>query len=133
MNDYARALYPLPPEVSAKRRKKDVKEREARERERERREKEGEGGSKETAGASTSTAPPKDSGSGSGGGASSESKKRHTVSGGAVVDLTRWDAVLKVNPAGKWARKSTKCLSTREWEVRSCASNTWTFRQIGLN
>lgn len=45
--------------------------------------------------------------------------KRHTISGTPVVDLDRWEATMTVNPANRLARKSSKCMSTREWEVSS--------------
>jgi len=44
--------------------------------------------------------------------------KRTTVSGAPVVDLGRWEAMMNVNPAARLARRSTKCINTREWEVR---------------
>lgn len=44
--------------------------------------------------------------------------KRTTVSGAPVVDLGRWEAIMNVNPAARLARRSTKCINTREWEVR---------------
>lgn len=45
--------------------------------------------------------------------------KRYTVSGTPVVDLDRWEVTMNVNPSSRLARRSTKCLTTREWEVRS--------------
>ena len=58
--------------------------------------------------------------------------KRTTVSGTSVVDLDRWEATMNVNPAARLARRSTKCITTREWEVNihDCYENsrTHTFR-----
>lgn len=43
--------------------------------------------------------------------------KRTTVSGTPVVDLDLWEATMNVNPAARLARRSAKCISTREWEA----------------
>jgi hypothetical protein len=44
--------------------------------------------------------------------------RRTTTSGTPVVDLTRWEAVMLVNPTSRLAKKAGKCLTTSEWQVR---------------
>ena len=43
--------------------------------------------------------------------------KRTTVGGTSVVNLDRREAMMNVNPAVQLARRSTKCMTVREWEV----------------
>lgn len=50
--------------------------------------------------------------------------KRYTVSGTPVVDLDRWEATMNVNPATRLARRSSKCITTREWQVSILAAST---------
>ena len=44
--------------------------------------------------------------------------RRTTTSGTPVVDLTRWEAIMVVNPTSRLAKKAGKCLTTSEWQVR---------------
>ncbi|KAF9510866.1 hypothetical protein BS47DRAFT_1487193 [Hydnum rufescens UP504] len=43
--------------------------------------------------------------------------RRTTTSGTPVVDLTRWEAMMLVNPTSRLAKKVGKCLTTSEWQV----------------
>jgi hypothetical protein len=97
INSYAQSIYPLPVEVPAKKRKKEAREKEREQKEKELARESGDGGEGSVVGG--------------------PGKMRYTTSGAPVVDMNRWEATMRINPVTRWARKASKCLSTREWQV----------------